>query len=35
MRDAYSYRADATVPAFADDRPLIVFDGECAFWGRD
>jgi hypothetical protein len=34
MRDAYGYRADATVP-FADDRPLIVFDGECAFWGRD
>ncbi|MFM9939144.1 MAG: thiol-disulfide oxidoreductase DCC family protein [Hyphomicrobiaceae bacterium] len=25
----YSYRADAAVPAFADDRPLIVFDGVC------
>lgn len=31
MRDAYSYRADAAVPAFADDKPLIVFDGECVF----
>ncbi|MBX5018023.1 thiol-disulfide oxidoreductase DCC family protein [Rhizobium lentis] len=28
---AYSYRTDAAVPAFADDRPLIVFDGECVF----
>ena len=27
----YSYRSDADVPAFADDRPLIVFDGECVF----
>lgn len=27
----YSYRDDPTVPAFADDRPLIVFDGECVF----
>lgn len=26
---AYSYRGDATVPAFPDDRPLIVFDGVC------
>ncbi len=25
----YSYRADAAVPAFPDDRPLIVFDGVC------
>ncbi|MBX5130674.1 DUF393 domain-containing protein [Rhizobium lentis] len=28
---AYSYRSDAAVPDFADDRPLIVFDGECVF----
>lgn len=31
MRDAYSYRTDAAVPAFADDKPVIVFDGECVF----
>ncbi len=31
MRDAYSYRTDAAVPAFADDKPLIIFDGECVF----
>ena len=30
-RDAYSYRNDAAVPAFADDKPVIVFDGECIF----
>ncbi len=29
-REAYSYRADPTVPAFPDERPIIVFDGECA-----
>ncbi|WP_438749678.1 thiol-disulfide oxidoreductase DCC family protein [Pararhizobium sp. O133] len=28
---AYSYRNDTTVPAFADDHPIIVFDGECIF----
>jgi predicted DCC family thiol-disulfide oxidoreductase YuxK len=27
--DAYSYRRDAAVPAFADDAPLIVYDGVC------
>lgn len=26
---AYSYRKDAAVPAFADDKPLLVFDGLC------
>ncbi len=31
MHDAYSYRADAAVPAFTDDKPIIVFDGECVF----
>ncbi|MHC2216642.1 DUF393 domain-containing protein [Rhizobium leguminosarum bv. viciae] len=30
-RAAYSYRSDADVPDFADDQPLIVFDGECVF----
>jgi predicted DCC family thiol-disulfide oxidoreductase YuxK len=25
----YSYRSDASVPAFADDKPVIVFDGHC------
>jgi len=29
MRAPYSYRDDPAVPAFADDRPLIVFDGYC------
>ena len=26
----YSYRRDPAVPGFADDRPIIVFDGICA-----
>lgn len=26
---AYSYRSDARVPRFADDKPIIVFDGHC------
>ncbi len=30
MRNAYSYRADPSVPPFADDRPVFVFDGFCA-----
>jgi predicted DCC family thiol-disulfide oxidoreductase YuxK len=30
MREAYSYRRDATVPQFPDDRPIVVFDGYCA-----
>ena len=36
-RVPYSYRADAAVPTFPDDRPVIVFDGICAFcsaWAR-
>jgi predicted DCC family thiol-disulfide oxidoreductase YuxK len=28
-RQPYSYRHDGTVPAFPDDRPIIVFDGMC------
>ena len=31
QRDAYSFRSDAGVPAFPDDQPLIIFDGECIF----
>jgi predicted DCC family thiol-disulfide oxidoreductase YuxK len=30
MREPYSYRRDPAVPAFPDDRPVIVFDGYCA-----
>lgn len=30
-RAAYSYRTDPAVPGFADDHPVIVFDGECIF----
>ena len=26
---AYSYRDDASVPDFKDDKPIIVFDGHC------
>jgi len=29
-RGAYSYREDPAVPAFPDDRPLVLFDGDCA-----
>lgn len=35
MRTAYSYRTDPSVPDFPDDKPLIVFDGECGFCARD
>jgi predicted DCC family thiol-disulfide oxidoreductase YuxK len=37
MREAYSYRQDAAVPRFSDDRPIIIFDGHCALcsgWAR-
>ena len=27
---APSYRSDPAVPAFPDDRPVIIFDGQCA-----
>ncbi len=33
----YSYRADPAVPPFADDKPIIIFDGHCVFcsvWAR-
>jgi predicted DCC family thiol-disulfide oxidoreductase YuxK len=29
QRLPYDYRADPAVPYFADDRPVIVFDGHC------
>jgi predicted DCC family thiol-disulfide oxidoreductase YuxK len=29
MRPAYSYRQDSAVPPFADDKPIIIFDGLC------
>jgi predicted DCC family thiol-disulfide oxidoreductase YuxK len=29
MREPYSYRPDPAVPEFADDRPIVVFDGYC------
>jgi predicted DCC family thiol-disulfide oxidoreductase YuxK len=31
LRPAYSYRSDPAVPDFADDHPILVFDGECIF----
>jgi len=37
MRAPYSYRDDRSVPAFPDDRPIIVFDGHCVMcsaWAR-
>jgi predicted DCC family thiol-disulfide oxidoreductase YuxK len=37
MREPYSYRRDPGVPAFPDDRPIIIFDGYCALcsgWAR-
>ena len=30
MRPPFSYRRDPAVPPFADDRPVIIFDGYCA-----
>ena len=29
MPEPFSYRRDAAVPEFADDRPLFIFDGVC------
>ena len=29
MREAYAYRSDPFVSRFADDRPVIVFEGRC------
>jgi predicted DCC family thiol-disulfide oxidoreductase YuxK len=33
-RRAYSYRADASVPPFPDDKPIIIFDGKCVLCSR-
>ena len=33
-RPPFSYRADAAVPHFPDDRPIIVFDGKCVLCSR-
>jgi predicted DCC family thiol-disulfide oxidoreductase YuxK len=30
MRPPFSYRHDPAIPSFADDRPVIIFDGYCA-----
>jgi predicted DCC family thiol-disulfide oxidoreductase YuxK len=30
LREPYSYRSDPAVPAFPDDRPIVIFDGYCA-----
>lgn len=30
----YAYRSDARVPAFPDDRPIIIFDGLCVLCSR-
>ncbi|EJM98832.1 DCC1-like thiol-disulfide oxidoreductase family protein [Phyllobacterium sp. YR531] len=29
MRQAFSYRADTSIPDFPDDRPILIFDGNC------
>lgn len=29
--EAYSYRNDPTVPDFPDDKPIMIFDGQCVF----
>lgn len=37
MRDEqvrYGYRGDPAVPTFPDDRPIIVFDGDCILCSR-
>jgi predicted DCC family thiol-disulfide oxidoreductase YuxK len=34
QREAFSYRSDAAVPAFPDDRPILIFDGHCVLCSR-
>ena len=34
VHEAYSYRADPLVPAFADGKPIIIFDGKCVLCSR-
>lgn len=31
---AFSYRDDASVPAFADDQPIVIFDSVCVLCSR-
>lgn len=31
---AFSYRSDPAIPAFPDDRPIVVFDGACVLCSR-
>jgi len=33
-RPAFSYRSDPAVPAFADDRPVVIYDGDCPVCSR-
>jgi predicted DCC family thiol-disulfide oxidoreductase YuxK len=33
-REPFSYRTDPSVPAFPDDKPLVVFDGYCGLCSR-
>ena len=33
-REAYSYRADSSVPHFDDSGPVVFMDGECALCSR-
>jgi predicted DCC family thiol-disulfide oxidoreductase YuxK len=33
-REAYSYRAEASVPGFDDSGPVVFMDGECALCSR-
>jgi len=33
-RASFSYRNDPGVPAFPDDRPIIIFDGHCVLCSR-
>jgi predicted DCC family thiol-disulfide oxidoreductase YuxK len=30
LRSAYSYKQDPAVPSFADDHPILIYDGICA-----
>lgn len=34
QHEPFSYRTDAAVPKFADDRPVIIFDGKCVLCSR-
>jgi predicted DCC family thiol-disulfide oxidoreductase YuxK len=33
-REAFSYRADRSVPPFPDDKAIIIFDGKCVLCSR-